>query len=62
MDATAREISQGGMEVRVPQKRLRSISGEDIGGKLVMASNIHVCARHYHLSYWLCYFAIKYIT
>lgn len=29
-----REISQGGMDVRVPQKRLRSISGEGIGAKM----------------------------
>lgn len=31
VDATARD--KGGMEVRVPQKHLRSISGEGIGGK-----------------------------
>lgn len=31
-----REISQGGMDVRVPQKRLRSISGEGIGAKMVL--------------------------
>lgn len=40
-----REISQGGMDVRVPQKRLRSISGEGIGGKMVSSTGNPLSVR-----------------